>query len=1118
MTYDEFLSSTANSRKLSAEQSAVVSSESFTVVPASAGSGKTTVLSYRFLRLVLEKKAKVDQILTLTFTRKAASEMQSRIYSILSSASEEDEDLAAQMENFESSYISTHDAFLSEIARTDCIRYGFGKDFTLLSDTDTARMIRRVSERVMDQGDESYIELSRYYCPFSSGAEERIESLDKILSALLSSTTVLSQFDQDALEENYRDFLNLLYFRMQKKAFSLLSALEREKCEENCDLFLFDDRDERSIANMRRIIESERYEEFPSIALNKDGLGKSSNKGIKEILKKLSARKKGASDASKGVVDMLLAIRENLESSLSYLRIFSSFLSEINREKRKENKLSFSDVEALALDILKNNLDVRRYYKRKFRFIMVDESQDNSPKEMEILFLLAEKEDEESSGSVPFDRLDLKKLFFVGDDKQSVYLFRGADVSLFNYIKRKAEKEHAVFPLSANYRSEPLLIKHFNNLFPLIMKGDEMDEEDEENESFMLESVYGNESAEYESSYSSICYKTESGLIKPFVHYVRTCMVKEGDEYGEAMGVQEAEYIANEIKRILSSPSFLIPCKEGGVDKTRRATESDIAVLYERYSAQEHLEKAFKRHNIHYVASVSTNVTLEALSYDFFSLIKLVLFPDEKEAFFEVLRSPFTHIADSDLLLLRNCFADLLLPSPFYDLDYSTLSEEGKAKIHALKDLASSVKNMINRKSLSFTLTWIYYESGYRTALMANSITSQYDEHFEYLREMARDYPEPLLFISYLSSRLGQKGKFEKEILRFSSNGVRLMSIHKSKGLEFPIVFVSGISSISNHQTPSFINIPQKGIIALDKSASSAVSAYVSRYAKRREKAEKRRLLYVAMTRAEHYLYVLLSVKKPGGRNAKVDNSSRAGIASFFTEEMLSSYEAEAVWSIKEEDIDSRLDLKKSINSSFYEQQELPRIDSSYFIKTRMGVKESAHEDEIYRDSSSFPSLPPFPRGADDILRKYSLYPDYGTYLHSVLETEISGGKKKSFYSPLLSDEECALLTLAAEEVCKAFFSSSFYKENIEGADLETEKRFYFFSDGIVKEGSADLIAIKGKDAVIYDYKSDRIKDPEYHRKQLLSYKEALSSLMPDKDISTAVIYLRNPEESVFIK
>ena len=125
--------------RVSDEQMAAIMADRAAVVSAGAGSGKTTVLSLRFVRLVLSGKAHADEILTLTFTRKAAAEMYERIYSLLSLAAEHDESAALELsEHFPKARISTMDSFWGEIARTDSLRFGVTRDFQYLESYVTA--------------------------------------------------------------------------------------------------------------------------------------------------------------------------------------------------------------------------------------------------------------------------------------------------------------------------------------------------------------------------------------------------------------------------------------------------------------------------------------------------------------------------------------------------------------------------------------------------------------------------------------------------------------------------------------------------------------------------------------------------------------------------------------------------------------------------------------------------------------------------------------------------------------------------------------------------------------------------------------------------------------------
>ena len=164
MTFEDLLQK--NGIRLSDEQMAAVYTDRSAIVSAGAGAGKTTVLSLRFVRLVMERKAHADQIMTLTFTRKAAAEMYERIYRLLEEAAAEDEYLHDELKTyFPNARISTLDSFWGEIARTDCMRFGITRDFLSLESDDADDMAKEVFLSIQDDENvaEALSEIA-FYC------------------------------------------------------------------------------------------------------------------------------------------------------------------------------------------------------------------------------------------------------------------------------------------------------------------------------------------------------------------------------------------------------------------------------------------------------------------------------------------------------------------------------------------------------------------------------------------------------------------------------------------------------------------------------------------------------------------------------------------------------------------------------------------------------------------------------------------------------------------------------------------------------------------------------------------------------------------------------------------
>ena len=225
MTGREFLDIYAGS--LSAEQLEAVLSDTSTVVSAGAGSGKTTVLSLRFVRLVLDGKAHADEILTITFTKKAAAEMYERIHLLLEKAALDDERMRKELdEHFPKARISTMDSFWSEIARTDSLRYGITRDFSSLEDEDESDMIERIYTSL--QNDEKCREGIMLLSELYSSA-----SILSFLKAIASETDILTSFSSTENTESYKLLVEMLRKDAEKDAVSVFSRLADLNAEDD---------------------------------------------------------------------------------------------------------------------------------------------------------------------------------------------------------------------------------------------------------------------------------------------------------------------------------------------------------------------------------------------------------------------------------------------------------------------------------------------------------------------------------------------------------------------------------------------------------------------------------------------------------------------------------------------------------------------------------------------------------------------------------------------------------------------------------------------------------------------------------------------------------------------
>lgn len=1097
MTFDDFLSSPLNPRQLSSEQRKVVYSDKATVVSAGAGSGKTTVLSYRFLRLLLledaDRRAGVDGILTLTFTKKAAAEMYERIFRLINMLCPYFPSLGKEIGNFRNAHISTLDSFASEIARTDCMRYGITRDFTILDNDRRAELVRNVTASLMTEEKDLMTILSKIFNPVGIASG--------VFSLLDRRFDIVSEFDEKEQEELFDGFLSSVGEDVRRRVLDVLERLAVSPAPSSSSLPSFlDEGDPAYHARLSSAVRSGDYFCLVPIGLRKGFV----NSGPR---KELSDRIKADVRTYNALYPLLVSVEElkNDGSKSGLYRLFCIFLSRLGNEKRRLGVLTFKDVEALALEILKTNGRVRSYYKHKFKYIMIDEFQDNSVRQKELLYILSEKEEVDGRGVPPLCDLDASKLFFVGDAKQSIYLFRGADVSVFNGLKDEiASIGGNIFSMGTNYRSEPTLIDHFNSLFNSVFPYEEERDRCDEELDGVLEHALGayGGTGGYRAEAEKIGMRTAVDGVSPRIIFARSRMRDDGDGDDESLSwtENEAEYIVKKIMGMVDSNDYLVPSPSG----PRRPGYDDIAILYRNSSSQIPLEKAFRRNRIPYTIVESTSITVEAMISDFQSFLTLVVQPRDKVSYFNVLRSPFARISDKGLLFFssfKDCYE---LPYDCFSTVPDTFSDEDVKRFEEVRSLYGEVCRICSRVPLEQVVSHLYYRGGYFTYLSSNLELSSFEEHYEYIWEMAKEKADLVEFLSYVRNVVQEKGRMDVNLLHLKSDGVRMMTIHKSKGLEFPIVFVCGVTTSPVAEKGIVIDDPSVPFFAIDSSSDCGVKKNVfSRYRRLREEAEMKRILYVALTRASSHLVVIMSEKKRGG--------SKGNMASLYANALAgcgAEVEEEVFDVLSEDEVSSsRIDLKT--DEAFHRSPIRPVAPCRTASR---GVKELSHlNDELYKYQEGKRALPEFSGHVDDILSSKSAWDLFGTLCHQALECLFRNIPFSPEADGRVDEGEMAKLAEAALDVAKKFFGSVFYEKEVKGREVGNELRFYAVSGSDIVVGSADLVVFEKDHNLVVDYKSDKYYDPDYHKGQLTGYAKALESIY-SKPCQCRVFYLRSME------
>ena len=1102
MRFEEFLNQ--SDTRLDDHQRAAIACDANCVVSAGAGSGKTTVLSYRFLRLVLERKARADEILTLTFTRKAAREMQQRIHRQLLTCTD-DEAIAAQVADFGSTSISTLDSFCSSIVKLDSLSYGIVSDFAI-DDEASNKGVRRCARALLDtwpQSDGAQI-LSTLYTP------DRL--IDEVLLPLANQHYPLPRRVEESAALQIISQVERAYGRLME---DLIAILERYASLSDATKTVGDvASDAREILN--RLAACTSYQEelallASPIAHRRKPTGKKGDALI------ISESWPTYLDVRTRVCIALAALteRDRLEAVIDFT---TRFIEAVHSQKRESGILTFSDVANLAIDILARNKALRRRFKERYRYIMIDEFQDNNELQKDLLYLLAERLGDEGDGIPTAARLEGDKLFFVGDEKQSIYRFRGADVSVFKALGDELVSNGGkTFHLGTNYRSEPALIEWFNTIFPSIMthRGERWEADFEE---------LGTRPPT-EGITASVTV-----LIKPY-----TDNGSEEEELAKSID-SEAYAVAALVEEMLNTDAFLIPSNTG----PRRPQSSDIALLMRTTGNQLSFEKALRQRRIPYSVQAARSLMLESVAGDLYAMLQLVLYREDRLAYAVVLRSPFCKLSDRSL-------ADVMESPPFAPIE--TLGEEDRLRLAQCGRFYDQLTAIVATGTLSEVVHALFYESGYFLNLATSEEYQVYLEHYTFLHRLAQiqqaEGKSVSQFVDFLREHLAQNEKIEDlEVIKEVEDGVQIMSIHKSKGLEFPIVIVANtgskakrnealISTYAQHPIPHYLDKPIHETATKVMAARHAGQLEGRDEELLRERAELKRLLYVALTRSETHLVfsgsfgrnnrslsedgqadtLLLMLTEALGLD--IDNPAlEAGIVRVLP---IESIKEGMLYGLKREG-EEAFALRLAQNSGWYDEAREPiatpllRVGVTTLTPPRLG-----------EGGMLLPALE-----SDSVLAHFGeeQVTGFGTLVHNLLEARLLGSDERDVDVPSsltesLSNEALTILGRDARTLVDSFIDSDFYRDEIAPYPMEVEVGFFLRVEeggrALVAEGAIDLVVDQGEGLLVVDFKSDRWWDEEAHEGQLSTYMEAAARLW-GKPVVGAVVFVRDSNRIVYYR
>lgn len=795
-------------------------------VEAGAGTGKTTLL----VDHVIERLAHgmpLDRLAIITFTRKAAAELQARLRAAVEtrlSASLRDSALA----RFEHATIGTTDSFCRELLARATFESAAPVDFSIVDEISASAIRERAWDNFLTESDSAH---ERLLAGLASEGLER-STIEEVALALL----------------RHRDFRlpDTLIPGSAPADGALESAIQgledvRPLCTNPEDKLL--QRVEEALQVLGAVLSLRRQgipERIALAAMRRQSFDRSRTGQLKvwESAEALQKAHDALRVADQFAEDIVRARRLQLTHDL--VEWMRSFPAEYDRAKQDRGVLDFADLALLTRDLLRTQEHVRRRLAGQFDEILLDEVQDSDPLQMEIAFLLAaEHVDREDSFA---SRLSPGKLFFVGDPKQSIYRFRRADIELYGRARERIAKAGGAETIQVNFRSHPSILEFVNRVF----RGWMVAEPGTHVQADVVDLLPGRSVESFPE-------------VGPRVHLLLPAsadLVGKVNAKGatvlnaEAVDRADRSAVVRCIQHILEqgeSGGFVVLDPESNL--ARAPQPRDIAVLVPRIAPGERLREALESVGVQATVSGGPRFYAREEIVLLTVLLQTIVDPEDEAAEFAALRSPVFGFDDNTLV------KDRLGRLP-QDAAATRLAE------------ARSLLGHLGQRARETTVPDFLAELLETVSLVAllglrpdgpsriSSLLTLVDAA-ESLESAGLDtLPE---FVEWLTAQEAEtRAEPPGELEDLDGNAVRILTMHKSKGLEFPIVILTDLGA-PPHRSDSVVPRRSEGTLAVRwKSAEAAFEtpdfAEAADEEKRRAEAERVRLLYVAMTRARDHL------------------------------------------------------------------------------------------------------------------------------------------------------------------------------------------------------------------------------------------------------------------------
>ena len=1162
-------------------QKKAIKSKGNTIVTAAAGSGKTAVLVERVIEKLCDEKNPVsaDRLLIVTFTNAAAAEMRQRIEKALADKCTEqpnNEFLLRQRLLISSADICTIDSFCIRLVRNYFSLLGISPDFKIADEvTDLGikyGVLKKIFNELFEKNDTDFLEFleasnSEYG---TANAEKNILQIYSFCQKLPQGFKWLKECAENYNPANLKNsiYYNIFFedvFNKTNLYLTELKAFRRDLfSHEKTDLKYgkyFDDLIEY-LSKLSAYAEKLKWDDISNLLGNLPnfiGRFAYSKNYDRELFDRGSEIYKSAKFFIINTAKMFSMSFCELEKEFEFyyrivLQIYDivvAFNEVYIEQLHKKSYMTFALVELYALKLLtkedeQGNLissDLSNELISMYDEIMVDEYQDINDLQGTLFEIL-------SDGS--------KKLFTVGDVKQSIYGFRGSNPE--NFSKRSdIAKEYSDdlsadilkrIVLSNNFRSREKICDFINSFFTVCMSKEGAGIEYDSDEMLYPLAKFPDNSTSAVEGY----------------------LISATEEISNYQA--EAIFFADYVEKTVKKPAFLRDDKDGR--SLRKAEYGDIALLLRSYSHMDAYVKELKKRNIPVsVGGGNFFETTEILTV--ISLIKAVENPMDDIAMLSTMLSPVFGFSENDAAFLKAEYRGKKLYSGILKE-----AEKNNEKCRLLKEKISAWRKCAACDTTPSFVSYLLIDSGYSNIVLSMSDPERRQGNLYLLEQFAESYFTETSgdlkgFISYLTYL--EEISNTTSVSGSSANAVLITTMHKSKGLQFPITVLGGLGSkFSNLDIINDFLINEKLGLAFKfvddeanvKEENFAVSILKTAM-KEKQIEEEMRLLYVAMTRAEEKLVMLLCVDKgfksklnervsfiennfdedgrmntsavksasgyydwllpsllqtPSGREFLRANGEELHKCSklFLESDIFVEYKEIALpeelpSSHKSNDTQVDLKLKEELTDIFeydYEYRELNEIE----IKTSVSelTKRKADREFAVTSKPAFLSsggLTPTERGT--ALHKFMQYADF-----EKVNVDINGEIDRLYEFEYLSLSEADSIEI---EKVEKFVQSDLFKRILASDKLFREQRFLLDvkagdiyenlsekakNQTVIVQGAIDCMFIEGNHIVLLDFKTDRTNNEEFlighYSEQLKTYCVAAEKMF-SRPVTECYIY-----------